>query len=151
MDWQETNDPLVREEGGLRWRYRSSQLYKWRYAQGSLRREQAREKTPIEVLSTFSAKFLKFPRALLALCLLRGELSATSGFLRQMPYKHQSLVFSTLSRHWLSRVGFAPLPYVKGTCFQQKCPLNIQLKLEVIFCMNGFLQLGLKQNKLVLN
>lgn len=67
-----------------------------------------------------------------------------------MPYKHQSLVISTHSRHWLSRVVFFfffPLPYVKGTYFQEKCPLNIQLKLEVIFCMNGFLRLRLKQNK----
>lgn len=62
----------------------------------------------MEVLSTFSGKFLQHSRALLALCLLGGELSAPSGFLRQMPYKHQSLVFSTVSQHWLSRVGLFP-------------------------------------------
>lgn len=88
-----------------------------------------------------------FP-GILACCLRRGELSDPPGFLRQMPYKHQSLALSTLSQGWLSRVEpFFPLPYVKGTCFQEKCPLNIQLKLEVIFCMNGFLRLGLQQNK----
>lgn len=104
-------------------------------------------KIPQRFYSTFSGQFLKFSRALLAFCLLRGKLSDTSEFLRQMPYKHQSLVFSTVSRHWLSWVESFPLPYVKGTCFQEKCPLNIQLQLEVIFCMNGFLRLGLKQNK----
>lgn len=69
---------------------------------GSLGKEQAREYNCMEVLNTFSGKFLQNSRALLALCLLRDELSATSGFLRQMPYKHQSLVFSTVSQHWLS-------------------------------------------------
>lgn len=65
---------------------------------GHLGKEQAREECPAEVLSTFSGQFLMFSRVFLACCLLRGELSDPSGFLRQMPYKHQSLVFSTLSQ-----------------------------------------------------
>lgn len=36
-----------------------------------------------------------FKGTAVALCLLRGELSDTSGFLRPMPYKHQSLACST--------------------------------------------------------
>lgn len=56
----------------------------WQWCPGRLRREWAREYNLTEILITFSAKFLKFPRARLALCLPRGKLSVSTELLRHM-------------------------------------------------------------------
>lgn len=59
----------------------------------ALRGNRPGNKIPQRFYSTFSGQFLKFSRALLAFCLLRGKLSDTSEFLRQMPSNTKVLYF----------------------------------------------------------